>query len=625
MSFLAPLALLLGLLALPILVLYMLRLRRREVAVSSTLLWQKLVRDREANAPWQRLRRNLLLLLQLLILAALVLALARPFLPTDSVITGNTIVLLDASASMQATDVAPTRFAAAQAIVRDLIDDLSGSDRMTLIHVGRTPTVLVSTSGDRGVLQRAAAEAQPEAGTADWESALALASGAAQGFTDARVVIVSDGGLPADLPPVPAEIVYLPVGSSGENVAISALATRDTEGGPQLFAAVSNAGTTERSVLLSVLLDGALFDARRVRVPAGDIATATWSLPAETAVISATLSDNPEDILPLDDRAWAVNAGGVKSRALLVTEGNLFLEQALRVLPGLETVTAVPGSDLVAEPFDLFLFDGVVVPDPPPDADLLIVNPQPGTGSDVVQVTGTFTNTTALRLADSPLLQFVDWSGVRVREAKAVAAPWAQTLVEAEGGPLLLAGERNGRRAAVLTFDVRDSDLPLQIAFPILMANITNWLRPGGAFDAPTSLEPGQPLRITPGAGDTAVTVSKPDGTTWTAAIDTNDLIFADTSQPGLYQVNLEDTNGTRPAGSFAVNLFAPAEVTVRPAASIQVGQTTVETAVAGQVGQRELWPWLAGAALIVLLVEWWVHFRGARRPQIRLKRLSEL
>ena len=115
MPFLTPLFLLLGLLAGPIILLYMLRLRRQEMRVSSTLLWQKLLRDREANAPWQRLRRNLLLILQLLILAFLVLALARPFIPVSTVVSGNVVVLLDASASMQATDVEPNRFAAAQA------------------------------------------------------------------------------------------------------------------------------------------------------------------------------------------------------------------------------------------------------------------------------------------------------------------------------------------------------------------------------------------------------------------------------------------------------------------------------------------------------------------------------
>src|SRR6185436_15784114 len=120
MSFLAPLALLAGLLALPIILLYMLKLRRREVQVSSTLLWQMVLRDREANSPWQRLRRNLLLLLQLLLLAALALALARPFYPIPTIATGTLVVLLDGSASMNATDVlgADSRFEAARAAAR---------------------------------------------------------------------------------------------------------------------------------------------------------------------------------------------------------------------------------------------------------------------------------------------------------------------------------------------------------------------------------------------------------------------------------------------------------------------------------------------------------------------------
>ncbi|MCC6805355.1 MAG: BatA domain-containing protein, partial [Anaerolineae bacterium] len=105
MSFLTPLAFFGALLAIPIILLYMLRLRHREVTVSSTYLWQQLLHDKEANTPWQRLRRNLLLLLQLIILALLVLALARPFVIVPAVSAGQIAVLLDASASMNATDV----------------------------------------------------------------------------------------------------------------------------------------------------------------------------------------------------------------------------------------------------------------------------------------------------------------------------------------------------------------------------------------------------------------------------------------------------------------------------------------------------------------------------------------
>ncbi|MCA9972237.1 MAG: VWA domain-containing protein, partial [Anaerolineales bacterium] len=268
MSFLTPLFLLLGLLAVPIIIMYMLRLRRREVLVSSTLLWQKLLRDREANAPWQKLRRNLLLLLQLLILAALVFALARPFLPVPSVVSGSVVVLLDASASMLATDVEPNRFAAAAAEVDRLIADLAGSSQMTLIQVGHTPQVLIAATGDKTALRQALGRAAAETAVPDWPAAFALAAGAAQGFQDASIVIVSDGGLPADLPPLPGSPAFIPVGASGENLAITALATaaipEEAGGGIQLFASVRNEGLVDREALLSLSLDGALTDARRI-------------------------------------------------------------------------------------------------------------------------------------------------------------------------------------------------------------------------------------------------------------------------------------------------------------------------------------------------------------------------
>ena len=97
---LAPLALI-GLLALPVIVaFYMLRLRRRDVPVGSTFLWQQLVRDVEANAPWQRLRFSWLLLLQLLIAALIVFAATRPFAVQRSELAANVVMIVDTSASI---------------------------------------------------------------------------------------------------------------------------------------------------------------------------------------------------------------------------------------------------------------------------------------------------------------------------------------------------------------------------------------------------------------------------------------------------------------------------------------------------------------------------------------------
>src|SRR5512145_2079716 len=136
MPFATPLALI-GLLFLPLVVaMYLLKLRRDETVVPSTLLWTRLVADVEANAPWQRLRRSLLLLLQLLLVLALAVLAARPFLERPARLAGDLIVVVDASASMGATDVEPNRLEAAKAAVADALRDLPNGGRVSVIAAG---------------------------------------------------------------------------------------------------------------------------------------------------------------------------------------------------------------------------------------------------------------------------------------------------------------------------------------------------------------------------------------------------------------------------------------------------------------------------------------------------------
>src|SRR5215212_2399837 len=154
MAFLTPFALLSAAVIGPIIVaMYLLKLPREDRRVSSTFLWQRMVRDVEANAPWQKLRRNLLLLLQLLLLLLLALALARPFFPTAGTAGRNLIVIVDRSASMGATDVQPTRLDAAKQQAIALIDQLPDDGRATVIAAGGLPEVPVSASTDRRQLR----------------------------------------------------------------------------------------------------------------------------------------------------------------------------------------------------------------------------------------------------------------------------------------------------------------------------------------------------------------------------------------------------------------------------------------------------------------------------------------
>ncbi len=605
-NFLSPSSLAFAALSIPILLLYMLKMRRREVWVSSTLLWRRLLRDREANTPWQRLRRNLLLLLQLLALAFLVLALARPYLLTRTPVAGSVVILLDGSASMQATDVDPTRFEAARQAALEIVAGLGPNDVATVVLVGPQPRVLSAATTDRAALRRALEEARPTDGPADWEAGFALAAGLAAGVPEPRFVLLSDGAVPKDLPPLPGEVRFLRMGERDDNLAVLALAVREGSTGPQALLRVANFGAEPAQTRIALRADGVPFDVRLLSIPSRGTATLVLDdLPYDLHLLEAELET--DDPLPLDDVAWAVRAGGGQRRVLLVTPGNLFLERALAMLPEVELTRIAPDQPLPEEghdtsrPYDLVVVDGPITATLP-SGNLWVIGPYGGS-------TEVFTNTQVVRTAtDDPILRYVDWDEVHVLQAWRVEEPpGARVLIEAEGGPLLMVAERPEGRLAVLTFDLHDSDLPLRVAFPILVANLTGWLLPSGGAGEAAALRPGDPLPIRSMPEADRVEVVGPGGE------------IRDPTDPadrvGVYRADHLAADGTLLRSDlFAVNLFDAAESDIGPRDTIAVGETQVAAAAQEAEGRRELWAWLAALALGMVGMEWWVYHKGAGR-----------
>jgi Ca-activated chloride channel homolog len=278
MGTLAPIGLGLLALAAPIIALYMLRMRRQERVVSSTLLWEQAIRDVRANAPWQRLRPNLLLLLQLLALAALVVALARPFWLGATPLGTNLVVIVDVSGSMGATDVEPSRLERAKDEIRKLIDSLPANGQMTIIAAGNGAEVLQPATDNHSALRVAVDGLRGKAGATDFTEALALATPAAERLPDTTVVIVGDGGFapPASLD-LRAPLRFIRVGERSENLGITAAATRRAASGAELFVRVQNFGTVEKKTLLSIFDGDKLIEARSLTVPSGGEVGATPS------------------------------------------------------------------------------------------------------------------------------------------------------------------------------------------------------------------------------------------------------------------------------------------------------------------------------------------------------------
>ncbi len=636
MGFLIPSALSLITLALPIIIFYMLKLRRQPIRVSSLMLWQQVLEDRQANTPWQKLRRNLLLLLQLLILALLVMALARPFFTVEAQVQGNVVLLLDASASMQATDVSPSRFAAAKTAALNLINTLSANDAVTLIAVEHTPKVLAATTTDRNALRQALAAAQPSNAPADWDTALTLAVANAATLPDSTITIISDGNLGQNddgrwtndeqttNPPSPhllispspnlpisnlpiSNLQFLPIGQNANNQGLTALSLRDGLDGPELFVRVFNARPEPVQRRMDITLNGQLFDARQLKIPGRDSASVTIDgLPPTTQQVQVSLAGN--DDLVLDDTAWAVR-NSAPTRLLLVGQGNLFLERALALLPDLQAQRATPDQDLPQSRFDLTILDRTV-PETLPAGNLLFIAPPLAT--PLFEVSGVVSQTQLTRLAaDHPLLNFVELNNLHVKQAQQISPPaWLQTIVEAKGGPLLLAGEIEGRRIAVLAFDLHQSDLPLQIDFPILMVNLIEWLSPRGQLEQGQSLQAGQAVNLPLSTSTEALLVRTPVGEEITLPANQTTVNITDL---GLYQILAQEGEQNIPLQAFAVNLLSPGESDTQPR-QLDTATNTNINPNSTLTGQREWWWVLASLALAVLLIEWWVYWRGGVR-----------
>ncbi|GAC1348032.1 MAG: BatA and WFA domain-containing protein [Ktedonobacteraceae bacterium] len=624
MNVLVPAALAFGMIIPIILLLYFMKPKRQNRVVGSTLLWQQALHDLQASRPWQRLRITPLLLLQLLAAIFIVLILARPAIFFRSPISGDTIIILQASASMQATDVEPNRFEAAKSQIANLVDGLGPNDHLSIITMAHTPQVLISASQDKGQLTLALKLARVTNQDADLEQALSLATSLAAGRTNIQALVVGDGhvevsGLaPNQTLVVPFPISYLRIGTDAPNVALLALAARPLQSNLVALAQVANYSQKPRSIPVALYADGKLFSVQTVSLPAGGQSALQWGpLPPSTRFLHAQIL--AQDAMTVDHEAWAIVGGSIHGQVLLVTKGNSFLQAALGLLTNIDLYKTTPDKYIPnAGNFDLTIFDGYVPPTLP-NGGLFFVNPP--AGSYIFGKSGPEIQVSHISAGSdgANLLNNVDLSSIRVLRSSHLFTPalWAAPVIITPETPLLIAGENNNRRIAALSFDLHDSDLPLQPGFPILIYNMVNWFLPP-PVSGDGQVSPNLPVTVQTWPGADHVTITDPNQQSVTVAPPFPVAPFAQTNTIGIYQV-IQQVHGQERRGAFTVNLFDPQQSRLAPANQLPVAHSIDFSAGNNTVPQvlREIWPWIAAFLLLVLCLEWWLFSRSYRKQNM--------
>ncbi|MBN2129542.1 MAG: VWA domain-containing protein [Sedimentisphaerales bacterium] len=635
-----------------LLLLYFLKLKRRETAVSSTLLWKRAVRDLQVNAPFQRLRRNLLLLLQLLALTAMLLALAGPVLALRRGPGRRYVLLIDRSASMSATDVEPSRLAEARKQAKVFVESMrSGSlvslrdqaDYAMVIAFDGRAKVMCNFTADKPQLMAAIDAIEAGHGVSRLGEAVTVARAFAQGRTGegngtgdetpARLVLFSDGRI-EDLDSIliaSDELVFHSIGESGTNVAITAMDARRSYEQPEqveVFVSLANYGSepVTRDVQLGV--NGDVRAVRSATIPGAEAASGTSPFKPGKVAVSFSLSyagagvldvrQVGDDALACDDSAWAVLEPPRRLSVLLVTQGNPVLESALQACPlaRLDPCTPAgfdamdPAVFALERPYDLIVLDNHV-PAHQPRCQYLVFGAPPN-GIDVNAPREVEKQIVVDWRTQHPVLQYVNLTNLFAARSRQLELPRdADVLAEFNESPAVAFLRREGRDYLLVAFDVMQSNWPFEPGFVLFCYNALNFLgtQLGGA--EPQELEVNQPIRLVEVPVESVATITGPDGSGVEVQPDADGTVrFPATQRVGVYAADVPG----RPPRFYAVNLTDESESWIEPQKEMRFSSTTV--AAAAQTVQRAnvpLWPVLVLVALLVACLEWLVYNHKVR------------
>jgi hypothetical protein len=626
-----------------LLVLYFLKLKRREVPVSSMLLWKRAVRDLQVNSPFQKLRRNLLLLLQLLALAAILLALSGPVLALRHGPGRRYVLLIDRSASMNATDVAPSRLDEAKKQAKAFVETLrSGSalswrdesDHAMVIAFDRRAVVVCNFTSDKRQLMARIDAIGPGDGVSRLSEAVTVARAFAQPSGPeaddpiegtAQLVLFSDGRID-DLDGIvigAGELVFHRIGESQDNVGITAMNARRSYERPEeveVFASLANYATVPVMRDVQLAISGNVHAIRSVTIPACEPGTDDRPFRPGQAILNFTLSHSEggvlevrqlgSDALSSDDAAWSILEPPKRLSVLLVTWGNPVLESALRACPisRLDPCTPAefdaqdPAAFAARQQYDVVVLDNHV-PSHLPRGRYLVFGAPPH-GLDVNSPRELENQLIVDWRSQHPVLQYVNLTNLFAARSHRLVLPRdAEVLAEFHETPAVALLRRRGSTVLLVGFDVLQSNWPFEPGFVLFCYNTLGFLGAQTGSERRYELAVGEPISIDNVPADAAFTITSPDGTRAELKPDPGGTIrFPGTHRAGVYTVQAPG----QPPRFYAVNLLDAQESRIEPRDRIEFAGAVVVAQEQGvQRANMPLWPLLVLAALVLICVEW--------------------
>lgn len=627
-------------LSIPVIVLlYLFKRKYIDTTVPSHFLWNRVLRNIEANRPWQKLQNRLLLWLQLFVAALLVFALMQPYILIQGG-SKHTVIVVDASSSMNSiwhedgeTEISRFDYAKEQMLV--YVDKLSRGSELTLLKVGSQPEVLLSRESDRQKWNQVIKELSIDFGQSAYRETLSLAAALTKDIPDSSVVIYSDEQWSEQSQDIKFDVPVQVVSTfqpDGVNVAIEQFGVKRGQNDQVSGVAVSrNYGNRDLEVVLDLYGDNQLLSSKQINISSRQSMTVAFEglSTAEVYRISVGLPSGLRDDYEPDNTAFAFLEQGGTTNILLLTSGNLFLEKALQ-LTGSQVIrmdTRTTSDDApdhapsvpVNHP-DIIVVDGEL-PHYFTQGDwIALIQKTPlwtlgGAGGEIQLTTGAMQTeshpvTRYLSLKESPVATLID----------ADLPSWANPIMTIDGKPAMYAGTEHGSARLSFLFELSAGDLPLRPEFPILVNNAVEWLKAGketslGRMNAGTQVEIPVNVEAKVGMWVPADGYALEYGAVPVPAEASGGLISSKQKVPtipGLWRFEFKDVKETLLSSYYVEVSTNRIESAIDTDQSLQI----VENGDTASDGTNRTMPysliyWIGWLVLIVILVEWGVYQRG--------------
>jgi hypothetical protein len=628
-SFAAPFAFALAGLAALVVILYILKIKRRRVVVPYLQLWEQLVSETRAVTLFKRLKRLLSLLLQLAILAALILAVARPSFGLGGDKQKHVVLLLDASASMGAVEEGgKRRFDLLLAKARELVESRRPEDDWMVAAASDRIDVLTpftkSTIRLRGALERAELTSR----SLDVERATSFAREVTRGKGAPLLLVLSDGNAGAVKRAIEKDpsALLVPIGEARENVGIVRFSARKNQSlsTDYILAVVKNYGDKPRDVNLEFQLNGLTQKVIPKKLAPGAEETEKFQMRLpEGGTLQLKLgfdgapADQPKDALAIDNAAFAIAYPDRLRRVILVTQTEAeaapfkIAFEAMRevVDPSSGAITAEEYAKLKPEErqADVTICHNVLPEGIPNKGNLILIH-TPIPNFVPATITGQDHEPTILDWDREHVLnRYLNYREMKVPPSNVLKLASGQTIVDGGDGPLLAAFDLPERRVLYVAFDMTSHLFPFRLAFPMLLRNTIAWFEAEEDLLFEESYAPGSVVVPLKRLAVDKVAARYFEGSrteqTQELPVEQGRFRFEHTEAPGPVAFQIGDR-----LHATTVNLFDPQESSIAP--DKPAGDTNIATGGGLRLGSGELWTYFALVGLLLWAIEWALYHR---------------